>query len=65
MSDDKKGSHFQDHHNQGEKDAAEGKYNPPHTISPLGSDIFSTKKDIEHYQKDNEAYNEGHRNVKK
>lgn len=65
MSDDKKGSHYQEHHNQGEKDAANGKYDPPHTISPLGGDIFSTQKEIEHYVEDNEAYNKDHNNVKK
>ncbi len=65
MSDNKSGEHLQDHHNQGEKDAADGKYNPPHNIQPFGSDLFSTQKDIDHYIKDNEAYDKGHDNAKK
>ena len=65
MSDEKDGKHYQEHHNQGEKDAAAGRYNPPHSIQPFGSDLFSSQKDIEHYSKDNEAYNQGHRNAEK
>jgi len=63
MSDDKRGSHLQEQHNKGEQDAANGKYNPPHSISPLDV-LFSTEKEIEHYVKDNEAYNKGRDNAK-
>jgi hypothetical protein len=49
---------LQDHHNQGEKDAAEyNGYNPPRGI--IERNLSSAADD---YQEDNKAYNTGYKN---
>ena len=53
---------LQDHHNQGEKDAADYKYDPPRDSVDTTLTHDWVKKE---YQEDNDAYNEGYRNGRK
>jgi hypothetical protein len=62
MSDDR-GKDLQGHHNQGEKDAASGEHNPPHTYIPLWDDIVYGTDFVDKMNEDNEAYNEGWSNT--
>lgn len=65
MSDsDKRGQELQDHHNKGEQDGAKGKYDPPHSITPLDTWIHS-EKFINEMSEDNKAYDEGRKNANK
>lgn len=56
--DSNRGDDLQGHHNEGEQDASDGKYNPPHTIVPVLDHILYPGI-IEEMEEDNEAYNEG------
>jgi hypothetical protein len=50
-------------HNRGEKDAAKGRYNPPHGIF---DDLTTwTASGMKRNGEENEAYNKGYRNAKK
>ncbi len=50
---------LQDHHNKGQQDASEGKYDQPHEVEEM---LFSRK--IAEKFEDNDAYREGWRNTK-
>lgn len=57
-----RGDELQKYHNDGEQDAANGEYNPPHGPADiLGGKSFSGKSDSEMLE-DNEAYDEGREN---
>jgi hypothetical protein len=47
------------HHNQGQTDAANGTYNPPHSINP-GDRLIWSDETIEKMEEDNEAYDSGY-----
>jgi hypothetical protein len=51
-----------DHHADGQKD--EGKYNPPHSITPLDPFIHSDH-DLDKWQSDNDQYDSGYSNANK
>jgi hypothetical protein len=53
-----------DHHSDGQKDAAEGKYNTPHSITPLDTFIHSDH-DLDKWQSDNDQYDSGYSNANK
>lgn len=53
-----------DHHADGQKDAVEGKYDPPHSITPIDTFIHSDH-DLDKWQKDNEQYDSGYSNANK
>ncbi len=48
-----------DHHADGQRDFTEGKYEPPHSITPLDHLIHSDHT-IDKMQKDNDAYDAGY-----
>jgi hypothetical protein len=51
-----------DHHSEGEKDGASGKYDPPHSITPLDTFVYSDHT-LEKLQQDNEQYDAGYDNA--
>jgi hypothetical protein len=53
-----------DHHAEGQKDAADGKYDPPHSITPLDTLIHSDHT-LDKLQQDNEQYDAGYKNAQK
>jgi hypothetical protein len=53
-----------DHHAEGEKDGARGKYDPPHSITPLDQTVYG-KKTVEKLEKDNKEYDAGYKNARK
>jgi len=58
------GDELTDHHNQGEQDAADGKYHPP----DLTPDIFHpvmTERQVDNEWARKEAYDKGHDNAKR
>lgn len=56
-----RGEELQRHHNDGQKDASEGKYEAPHGII---EDLFTwTDKGMAHDREDNAAYRSGHDNA--
>jgi hypothetical protein len=44
-----------DHHAEGQKDFTEGKYEPPHSITPLDH-VIQSEHTLEEMQKDNDQY---------
>lgn len=49
-----------DHHNQGQRDNSEGKYNPPHSHT---EEFFTWNSDrLREIHDNNEAYRQGQRN---
>ena len=53
-----------DHHADGQKDATEGKYNPPHSITPSILLFTATTIWIK-WQSDNDQYDSGYSNANK
>lgn len=53
-----------DHHAEGQKDFVEGKYDPPHSITPL-DDVVYDDETLDKLQKDNEEYDAGYDNARK
>lgn len=53
-----------DHHSEGQKDAVKGKYDPPHSITPLDHVIHSDHT-LDKLQSDNDQYDAGYKNAKK
>ena len=58
MNEDR-GDELNEHHNDGEKDASDNKYNPPHSISPLDFVVYSDHE-TDRMIEDNEAYDKGY-----
>ena len=52
-----------DHHAQGQKDCVEGKYNPPHSITPLDHIVYDDHT-LDQLQKDNDEYDAGYKNAR-
>jgi hypothetical protein len=51
-----------DHHNDGQEDSSNGKYDPPHSsITDLIGDIIGGESDQE--REDRESYDAGHHNT--
>jgi len=50
---------LQDHHNEGQKDGSENKYEPPHSITPLDQLIYN-ESTIDELREDNDAYDKGY-----
>ena len=48
----------------GKKDAADGKYDPPHSITPLDT-LIQSDHTLDKLQRDNEQYNDGYKNAQK
>jgi hypothetical protein len=55
---------LQDHHNDGQKDGADGKYHPPHTITPL-DELIHRQGFLDEMREDNAAYRTGYDNGRK
>jgi hypothetical protein len=53
-----------DHHTEGEKDGASGKYDPPNSITPLDHAVHS-ENTLEKLEKDNKEYDAGQKNSRK
>jgi len=53
-----------DHHAEGEKDGARGKYDKPHSITPLDHAVHS-RKTVKKLEKDNKKYDAGYKNARK
>ena len=54
-----RGQELNEHHNDGQEDASEGKYEPPHSITPLDA-IIQSDHTFDRMVEDNEAYDEGY-----
>ncbi len=54
---------LRDHHNDGEKDEADGKHNPPHTIRGFDRVIYNDET-VDRMEEDNAAYESGKDNAK-
>ena len=52
-----------DHHADGQKDYKEGKYEPPHSITPVDS-IIHDKSTLDKLQSDNDQYDAGYKNAR-
>jgi hypothetical protein len=52
-----------DHHSHGEKDGAGGKYDPPHSITPIDTLIHS-EHTLEKLEEDNDQYDAGYDNAR-
>jgi hypothetical protein len=52
-----------DHHAEGEKDGAQGQYNPPHSITPLDTFIHN-EHTLDKLEKDNDNYDSGYKNAR-
>ncbi len=52
-----------DHHADGQNDFTEGKYNPPHSITPLDTTVYD-KHTLEQMQQDNKEYDDGYNNAR-
>jgi hypothetical protein len=52
---------LQNHHNQGQKDYSDGKYDIPHKVE---EQIFVGPKTFEKQTEDNDAYNQGYRHAR-
>lgn len=50
-----------DHHAEGQKDYKEGKYEPPHLITPLDH-LIHDKSTVDKLQSDNDQYDAGYEN---
>jgi hypothetical protein len=53
-----------DHHADGQNDSSEGKYNPPHSITPLDA-VIQDKHTYDKLLSDNEQYDAGYKNDRK
>ena len=53
-----------DHHAQGQKDASQGKYEPPHTITPADG-VLQDKHTWDKLVEDNRQYDDGFKNAQK
>ena len=53
-----------DHNAGGQKDSSQGKYNPPHSITPLDQAVHS-KHTLDKMEKDNDQYDAGYKNAQK
>lgn len=57
---------LQDHHNQGQSDASDNKYDPPHDlIDHVIGAVFHTQEHFERSNEENKAYDTGHSNADK
>jgi hypothetical protein len=63
MADDKRGEELTGHHNQGQSDYNAGKYEPPHSITPLDG-IVQSDYDFNKLVEDNQKYDEGYSNAR-
>ena len=52
-----------DPHADGQKDFTEGKYDPPHSITPLDH-IVHSRHTLEKLQEDNDQYHAGYSNAR-
>jgi hypothetical protein len=52
-----------DHHSDGQKDFGEGKYDAPHSITPLDTVVHSDHT-LEKMQEDNDQYDAGYSNAR-
>lgn len=50
-----------DHHNDGQKDGADGNYNPPVPVDPITRFTWPSEA-IEEFDKQNAAYDAGYKN---
>jgi hypothetical protein len=53
-----------DHHESGQKDGSHGKYDPPHSITPLDQ-VVHDQHTLDKMQKDNNEYKSGYDNARK
>jgi hypothetical protein len=53
-----------DHHADGQQDYEEGKYKPPHSITPLDHAVHNDRT-LDKMQKDNDEYDAGYDNARK
>lgn len=53
-----------DHHSEGQKDHEEGKYEPPHNITPADT-VITDKHTFDKLVKDNKEYDAGYDNARK
>lgn len=59
-----RGETLQGHHDDGQSDASEGKYNRPHNITII-DDIVLSRNEVKQMHEDNQAYRDGYENGKK
>ena len=53
-----------DHHADGQHDQNDGKYNPPHSITPLDQ-VVHDDHTLDKMQKDNDEYDAGYDNARR
>jgi|GEM_PF-4611183 len=55
------GKSYQDHHNDGQTDASNGDYDPPHSVAgEFGAFLGLSGKSLGEVHEDNAAYRDGH-----
>jgi len=63
MANEKRGEELTGHHNKGQSDYNAGKYEPPHSITPLDG-VIQSDYTFNRLVEDNEKYDEGYSNAR-